>query len=347
MDTKQLLLDFSSLTGVSGREGEAANYGASLLAPYGKISRTPLGSVVCRVREPCPGQPHILLDAHIDEIGMVVTYIEESGFLRVAACGGIDRRLLLAAPVFIHGQAGPVQGVVCSVPPHLAGENDKKNKKVDEIYIDIGFDSKEESAKQVAPGDVVTICSESRALLGGHVSGKAIDDRAGCVSLLKALEYLGDFPLACGLSVLFSSMEETGGAGAKTAAYELAPTHAVAVDVSFGHTPDAPKEKCGQLHEGPMIGIAPILSRTLTQKLTELAKAEGIPYQVEVMGGKTSTNADHIAVARGGVQTALLSIPQKYMHTPIETVAVCDVENTARLLCAFVKFISQSEGVRK
>lgn len=335
MDTKQLLLQFSAVCGVAGRETEAADYAKKLLEPYGAVTVSPLGSVICAVREPALGGDHILLDAHIDEIGMVVTFITDDGFLRVGPCGGIDRRLLAASPVTVHTAEDAINGVVCSVPPHLS-DGEKKNQKVEDIYIDIGL-SGEEAEAAVLPGDIVTLQSASRALLNGLVSGKAIDDRAGCVAHLKALEYLGDTKLSCGLTVVFSSMEEVGGQGAKTAAYTAAPTHAIAVDVSFAFTPDSRKDKCGALKQGPMIGFAPILDRELSDKLAEVAKAQDIPCQREVMGGRTGTNADSIVTAQGGVVTGLISIPQKYMHTPIETVAVQDVEDTGKLIAAYIK----------
>lgn len=331
MDTKQLLLELSARTGVAGREDDVAAYASMLLQHFGPVTTTALGSVLCTVRPAKPGKPHLLLDAHMDEIGLMVTFIEKDGFLRVGACGGIDRRLLAAAPVTVCTAAGPISGVVCSVPPHLSS-SEKKNQKVEDIYVDIGGQN-----DNVRPGDVVTLQSNPRSLLGDLVSGKSLDDRAGCVAHIKALEYLGDLPLSCGLSVVFSTMEEVGGMGAKTAAYEVNPTHAIAVDVSFAHTPDARKETCGQLKKGPMIGYAPILSRQMSDELAEVAGRENIPCQYEVMGGKTGTNADQIATAHGGVITGLLSIPQKYMHTPLETVAVCDVENTGRLIAAYIK----------
>lgn len=338
METKQMLLEFSALTGVSGAEDEAARYGAKLLEAYGKVRVSPLGSVICTVREPRDNGIHIMLDAHIDEIGMSVSYIEEKGFLRVGETSSIDNRVLPASTVTIHSKSGPVAGVICSVPPHLS-KSGEKNKKTGEIYIDIGADNKTEAEKLVALGDRVTIKSYPRELLNGLVSGKALDDRAGCTALVKTLEYLGldNTPLACGLTVVFSTMEEVGHQGAKTAAYEVNPTHAVAVDVSFAHTPQAVKEKCGEIRKGPMIGFAPILNADISKQLMKLAEENGIPCQPEVMSGRTGTNADDIAVSRAGVKTACVSIPQKYMHTPIETVAVEDVENTARLLAAFIR----------
>lgn len=337
MDTTQLLLAFSALNGVAGHEDAAAAFAAEQLRPFGTVQTTALGSVLCTVREPAPGTPHLLLDAHMDEIGLVVTAIDgESGFLRVGACGGVDRRLLAATPVTVHTAGGAVTGVVSSTPPHLAGDGEKKNPRVEDLYIDVGLDAAL-CRERIAPGDLVTPCAEPRALLGGQVSGKAMDDRAGCVAHLKALEYLGDTPLSCGVTVLFSTMEEVGCQGATTAAWQVNPTHAIAVDVSFAHTPDARKEKCGELKKGPMIGFAPILNRTMSQDLVAAAQAADIPCQREVMGGRTGTNADGIAATRRGVVTGLLSIPLKYMHTPIETVAVSDVENTGKLIAAYIK----------
>lgn len=348
MDTKQMLLEFSAMTGVSGAETEAARYGIKLLEPYGKVRVSALGSVICTVREPTACGPdgngaHVMLDAHIDEIGMTVTYIEEKGFLRVGETRSVDRRALLASPVTVHTESGPVPGVICSIPPHLGKSGDKpKNKKTGEIYIDIGADGKAEAEKLVTPGDRVTMRSSARELLNGLVSGKALDDRAGCVALVKALEYLRleDSPLNCGLTVVFSSMEETGHQGAKTAAFEINPTHAVVVDVSHGYMPLAKKEDCGELGKGPMIGFAPVLNADMSKRLQKLARENEIPCQPEVMSGRTGTNADDIAVTRAGVRTACLSIPQRYMHTPVETVSTDDVENTAKLVAAFIRDLS-------
>jgi len=225
---------------------------------------------------------------------------------------------------------------VCSTPPHLSSDEEKTNKKVEELYIDVGL-TREAAEKRIAPGDRVTIDACPRIMLNGFVSGKALDDRAGCVALLCGLEQLKGVPLRCGLSVLFSSMEEVGGQGAGTAAHRVNPTHAVVVDVSFGHTPDAPREKCGEMKKGPMIGFSPILDRGMSQGFVALAEEREIPSQREVMSGKTGTNADRIVTTRGGVKTGMLSIPLKYMHTPIETVAVEDVENTGKLLAAYAE----------
>lgn len=335
-NTKDLLLGLSAAVGVSGCESPVADRLRELLAPYGEGKLSPLGSLYATVRPPKEGQPHVLLAAHMDEIGLVVTYIEENGFLRVAPVGGVDRRVITAAPVTVHTAAGPVKGVVTSIPPHLQQGDEKDLPKVEDVFVDIGCTG-EEAARRVRLGDRATIDAQPRELLNGLVSGKALDNRASCACVLKILELLGEEPLPCGLTVAFTTQEETGGVGAKTVASLVAPTHAVALDVSFGHTPDAPRHKCGLLDGGPMIGIAPILDFALSRKLEEVAKEQGIPFQLEVMNSSTGTDADSIAGAGCGIKTALLSIPERYMHSPIEVLSPRDVDHTAQLLAAFLK----------
>ena len=336
MNTTQLLLELSALTGVSGREEAAARRLGELLSPYGEVKTSPLGSIYATVREPKEGGPHVLLAAHMDEIGLVVTYIEENGFLRVAPVGGVDRRIITAAPVTIHTENGPVKGVVTSIPPHLQKGEETDLPHVEDVFVDIGCDGAE-AARRVRLGDRATIDAQSRELLGGLVSGKALDNRASCACILKALELVQGEDLPCGLTVAFTTQEETGGVGAKTVAHLVNPTHAVALDVSFGHTPDAPRHKCGILEGGPMIGIAPILDCCLSRKLEEIAKKENIPFQLEVMNSSTGTDADSIAGTGCGIKTALISIPERYMHSPIEVLSPRDVDHTAQLLAAFLK----------
>jgi len=346
-DTKTLIVELSSLIGVSGVESEVAKKSKELLSRFGKVSITPLGSVLCEVMPPKEGRPNLLLDAHIDEIGMIVTFIEESGFIKVAPCGGVDRRVLSASQVSIHTKSGIVIGVVCSTPPHLFEDKEKKNKKVEEIHIDVGL-NREEAQRLIAPGDRVTLCSRPIELLNRRIAGKAMDCRAGCAAIILALEQISDSleNLDIGLSVLFSSMEEIGGQGAKTGAWQISPTHAIAVDLSFAYTPDAAREKCAEMDGGPMIGIAPILSDAMSKELEVIAKSEGIPYQFEIMSGKTGTDADSIAAIRAGVRCGLISIPLRYMHTPIETISATDLENTARLIAAYTKALGGGKEAR-
>jgi len=345
MNLKQTLIELSALCCVAGDENGVWADIARLLEPYGEVTQNLVGSVICKVREPQPGQAHLMLDAHIDEIGMRIAQIDENGFLQVVAIGGVDIRTLPASPVIIHGKKGRIKGVICSTPPHLAGTGEKKFAPVSEIYIDIGH-TKEKAGDLVSPGDVVTLIAPPRELLGDKLCGKSLDNRAGCAGLLYALELLEGVQMECGLSVVFSSLEEAGGSGAKTAAHALRPTHAVVVDASFAHTPGADRTKCGEMGGGPMIGNAPILSKEVTQALIAAAKTADIPFQHEILPRSTGTNADHIAISRGGVKTGLVSFPLKYMHTPVECVAISDIENTGRLIAEFVKSFSQGGAGR-
>jgi len=334
MSTAKMILELSKANGISGMEGEAIEVAQKMLQELGQCTVAALGSLLCTVKTASPDKPHIMLTAHIDEIGLIVTYIDDEGFLRVGNCGGIDRSMLLASQVVVHTADGTLSGVVCTIPPHL-NPDDSKLPKVEDIYIDVGMDAKT-AREKIVLGDRVSFLSEAREMLGGKVCAKTIDDRGGCASVILAAKQLAQCKLDCSVTVALTSMEEAGGQGAKTAAYQLMPTHAIAVDVSFGHTPDAPRHKCGIVGEGPMIGVSPILDNRMFMQIKACAKRHEIPYQLEVMGGNTGTDVDGIAVTGAGVRCALLSIPLRYMHTPIEIVSVSDVEAVANLIAAFV-----------
>ncbi len=181
-----------------------------------------------------------------------------------------------------------------------------------------------------------TYVSRFAELQNGRVTSRSLDDRSGAAAILHALELLKDKPFGCSLTVVFSSQEETGGMGAATTAYRVKPDAAIAVDVSFALTSDADEVKCGKMGGGAMIGISPILNHGMTDELVSIAKTRRILWQTEVMGGRTSTNADQISIAAGGVRTALLSIPLKYMHTPVEVVQVSDVEAVGSLIAQYI-----------
>lgn len=337
MDIKKTLFEFTQVNSTSGAENNAVEYAMKALAPYGKVVATPLKSVICTVKEPEEGKPHIMLEAHMDEIGLIVTHIDDNGFLKVSNIGGVDRNSVMAAPVTIHTSAGEdIKAVVCSIPPHLS-DDQSKLPKISEISIDTGLSAEEVKAK-IHLGDRITFDSVPAEMLNNTVTCKAQDDRACCVIMLRALELLKDAELNCGLSVVFASMEEVGGHGAKTAAYTVNPTHAIVSDVSFAYTPDVQPHQVGKVGKGGLIGYASLLSDEMSNKLVALGDELNIPYQVEPMGGYgTGTDADEVATTRNGVKTALISLPQKYMHTIIETISLDDMENTAKLIAEYVK----------
>lgn len=336
MDTLQnLTLKLASTPGVSGCESPIVNLAAEWLAPLGTCETTPLGSLICKIKQPSPGRPHLVLNAHLDQIGLVVTQIEESGFLRIAPVGGCDRAVLPSAQIQVHTKDAILPGVVCTIPPHLS-TGDKTLPKVEELAIDIGF-SAEEAKKRVAPGDRVTCVSTPLLLKNGRISAQSLDDRAGCAVVMWAAKALAQLPLQCGLSLLLSTHEEVGEQGAQTGVRMLMPTHSIIVDVSFAHTPDAQRSQCGVLDGGAMLGCAPILDNGMFTALRKTAEQEKIPYQLEIMSGATGTDADKIAVCGAGVRCAMLSIPLRYMHTPVEVVTLSDLEAVANLITAYAQ----------
>jgi endoglucanase len=281
------------------------------------------------------GDTHILLDAHLDQIGLIVTGIDKTGFLRVAKCGGADARVLAGHEVTVHGRE-KLFGVVCSTPPHLTKPEDK-NKAVafDKLGVDIGL-SFEQASKLVSPGDRITLNGKFTPLLGTRVCSPALDDRAGIAVILRALDILSGKEHHCHITALFSVQEEVSGGGASTSAFSSRPDEAIAVDVSFALAPDCPPEKCGRLGEGVMIGCSPCLDSHMRTVLQEICASKAIPSQTEVMGGRTGTNADDISLCAGGIRTSLLSIPLRNMHTGAEIADTVDLEAAAQLIAEYI-----------
>lgn len=278
---------------------------------------------------------HIMLDAHIDQIGLVVTNILENGFLKVASCGGVDSRILPGSTLKIYGKK-VITGIVCSTPPHLIKNKDNKYLKVDELYVDTGLSSEE--AKQNIPlYSYIGFDNNPQKLLNNKITAPALDNRAGVAALIYCAKILSKSDLDLKVSIVLSSGEETTTVGAKTASFDLFPQESIAVDVSFAADPNVSKENKGILGSGPMIGFAPSLSKEISQKLIKISKKNDIPYQYEIMGGKTGTNADEISITKSGIKTGLVSIPIRYMHTPIETADISDIKNTAKLLALYIK----------
>lgn len=334
MDSFELLKTLCGPDGLSGKEGAVREAALSAVSTCAPPEVTPLGSLLLPIKRIPGAKEHILLDAHIDQIGMVVTGITEEGFLRVNAVGGLDTRTLPAATLTVYGKK-PLPGVICSVPPHVSS-GESGFPKVEELAVDVGL-SKAEAEEVISLGDYAAFDAPLARLLGKRVTGRALDNRAGAAAVLLAANALFEKELPFDLTVLLSSMEEVGLQGARTGAFSAQPTKAIVVDVSFGLTPELRPTQGGKVDGGPMLGISPILDRDLFEKLRQVAKEEAIDCQVEVMGGTTGTNADAITLTRGGVKTALVSVPLKYMHTPVEVIDLSDIEATAALIAAYLE----------
>lgn len=329
-----LLQELCAAAGVNG-VSQAAELLASKLAAYVPQVHTDAMGNVWGVR-PSGNEnaPTLLLEAHVDEIGFIVTDVLDNGFLRVAPCGGADARTLAAQPVVVLCEP-PLNGVFCSTPPHLSG-GDEALLKIEERGIDVGLPADEARAR-IPLGTRVMFAPRFDRLLGDRVCAKALDDRAGCAAILRTLALVKDKALPWNVAVLFCVQEELGTRGAGPAAFALEPEAAIAVDVSFAHTPDANRATCGVLGGGVMLGVSPVLDEAITKQLRTLAQLHDIPLQYEGMGGKTGTDADAITVARVGIPTGLLSIPLRYMHTPVEVASLSDIEAVAALMAAFAE----------
>ena len=332
MTTTELCFRLAAIDGTSGDETAAAKEIQSLFSPFMQTSIDTLGSVCATCGN---GKTRILLDAHIDRIGLAVRGIDEKGFLLVSAVGGVDPRVLVGSEVTVMGKQ-PLPGVICSTPPHLLTKEQKEaGVEVKDLAIDIGMDH-ESAARQVQIGDRVMLPDNQHQLLGTRIVSAGFDDRCGVAALYLAAKQVCDKLQNCTLLVQCSVQEEVGGSGAKTGAFACDADYAIAVDVGFGGDPYCDKTETIALGGGPSIGIAPVLDHALTQELIAVAKENNIPYQHDVMRGRTGTNADLIQPSRGGVKTGLLSIPLRSMHTPVEVIDTTDIEQTAALLAAWI-----------
>ena len=274
----------------------------------------------------------LMLDAHIDEVSFVVTNVDNNGFVTVQNAGGIDIRTLPAKAVLIHGNE-KVKGVFVSTPPHLSsGEieyNDLSKIKIDTC---LGVKAKD----LISLGDTVTFSAKPTELSGSRVTGKSFDDRAGVTVLLELAKRLKGKKLP--INVVFSVVdgEELGLRGAIPATFELSPDEAIAVDVTFATAPDVSSNEGGYLSKGAMIGVSPVLDRYMTDKLNSIAYDNEIPYQNEVMGRTTGTDADVISVSGEGVRTGLISIPIRNMHTDCEIVDLADIKSCCDILEKYI-----------
>lgn len=332
MDIKAALRALTEEIGVSGDEFSASRKAAELLAEYAEnVSVDGFGNVVGFVKCGKPNAQTLLLDAHIDRVGLIVTYIDDNGFLSVGTCGSPDIKTYLAQSVTVHGRRA-VRGVVSTLPPHVSKDN--KAPEIGDISIDVGM-SKAQAEEVISLGDRVTVDSRFRELCGGLISAPAVDDRSGVCAVLEALDMLKCKPLKYDLAVCFSAQEETGERGAKQAAFRIQPDEALVVDVSFGRTPDSAPKETAELGSGVMIGFSACLDKAMSNTLRELAERRDIPCTREIMPSSTGTNADAVAVAGKGVKCCTLSFPIRYMHTPVETVDLDDISAAARLIAAY------------
>lgn len=336
MQIAPLLKKLSEARGVSGYEAEVRGIVAEEFRRYAdEVQTDKLGSVVALKRgEGEEPRRRIMLAGHMDEIGLMVTRLEQ-GFLHFTEIGGFDERTLLGQEVMVHGRKD-LPGIIGSRPPHvLPPEEREKTIDMDKLFIDVGM-GEEEMKRLVRVGDLATLRRGFTPLQGDLVAGKAFDDRAAVAAILVCLEGLASVRHAWDVYAVATVQEEMGLRGAITSAYGLAPDVGIAVDVGFGDQPGVSEAETLEMGKGPAIAFGPNIHPRLHEALVEVARELEIPYQVEPVPGRSGTDAWAIQVTREGIPTALLSIPLRYMHTSVETLSLKDVERTGRLMAGFI-----------
>ena len=333
MELKEVLFALCAAHGVSGSEDSAFAAARRFLEPFAESIYYDANGNLYYTAGNQQAEKTLLLDAHLDRIGLIVTDINDKGFVKVDKCGGIDIRTLQNT---VFETANGVKGTVCCLPPHLSDGSEDKASPISKTWLDFGMNAGEVK-QHLKIGDVLTYAAKPAMLLCGKITAPALDNRCGVAALIRTAELIYGKECQYKVVILLSSQEETYGTGAATGAFRINADEAIVVDVSFANQPDVSGQYAGiSLQKGPMVGIAPVLNRQMGNKLIALAKEQKIPYQLEPIAGRTGTNADRIALTKAGVRTAMVSIPERYMHTQAEVIHPDDVENTARLIAEYI-----------
>jgi endoglucanase len=327
--------------GPAGAEGPAAAVFREACIEVGAEAATDhVGSTVARLPGSGGGLSTAVL-GHIDEIGLAVSHIDDQGYLWFIPIGGWDPVILVGQRVELATKDGPVTGVIGKKPIHLLDEDDRKRTpKLKDLHIDIGARDGDEARSRVRVGDTAVIAGAPVELANGRVASRSLDNRLGCYVAYETLRLLAEDPPAGDVYGVAVSQEEITFQGAITTSYALQPDVALVIDVT--HATDAPgiDEKDNGRHHfgsGPAIFRSASLNPAVFELLVEAAEAEGIPYTVEATGRATGTDADAVVNSRAGIPTGCLGIPLRYMHSPVETVQLSDVTETARLCAAFAR----------
>lgn len=337
LDIKRFLKDICEAPGVSGYEHHVAKVIKAAFCQFcDEVRQDRLGNVVFYKKGTGESnRPRILLAAHMDEIGLMVTKVEEGGFLRFTAVGGIDPRTIVGQEVILYGKE-TLAGVIGAKPPHLTDDEERgKGHKIEDLHIDVGL-PEDQVRKLAAPGTLAVIRRELIELAGNSIAAKALDDRAGIAVLLTCLDELERLQHSADVYAVATVQEEVGVRGAAVATYGVVPDIGIAVDVTHGEMPGVPEHDVSYIGKGPALTLGPNIHPKVGKELVRLAKEYRIPYQIEVTPGVTGTDARAIQVTRGGIATGLVSIPLRYMHTSVELLDLDDIKQAGRLLAHFI-----------
>jgi endoglucanase len=297
------------------------------------------------------GNPRVMLTAHCDELGFLIRYIDEAGFLYFAPIGGFDTATLPGNRITLHAPSGPVLGVIGRKPIHnLRGEERDRLPRLSDLWIDIGATSREEALALVPLGTVATRAVELETLRGDTVVSRALDDKSGIFAVIEAVRRIHARGTELQAEVVFVSsvQEEVGSRGANTSTYGVDPLIAIAVDVTFtSDHPGTSKQDIGdiKLNGGPVITIGGRVNPRIYQLLVQAAQDAGLAWQLDAQASATYTDTDNIQIIRAGVATALISIPCRYLHSSSEIVSLKDVDEVAELLARFVLALNADTNV--
>jgi len=329
-----------STPGPSGNEGAAAKVWREEAEGFAEVRGDRMGNSFATLN--AGGSPKVMLSGHVDEIGLMITHIDDQGLLRFTGVGGWDPQVLVGQRVRIQTSAGEIFGVIGKKAIHvMEAEERKKVSEIKSLWIDIGASDGDEAKGMVRVGDVGVLDQALLELPNGRIASRSLDNRMGAFVVLEALRLLSEEDeIAAEIVAVASVQEEIGLYGARGAAFGLDPDAAIAVDVTHAtDTPGVPKNENGDhaLGSGPVIARAPNLSPIVSDGLIAAAEEAGIAYTLEAESGSTVTDAAAIQFTRAGIATGLVSCPNRYMHSPNEIVDLGDLVNCARLISAYVK----------
>ncbi len=332
IEYKKLLREMTAIPSVSGFERRAAE---TLLPTVGEYFDDavidPVGNLILKRSCGREDAPRIMLDAHFDEVGFIVSDITDGGFVKAEPVGGLDPSVLSSTEVVIYGRE-PVYGLFCVTPPHLVSKDDEgKLPKISEMTIETGY-GKEELEKIVSVGDPIGYRASGADLSFGVIAGRGFDDKSCGAALICAAADTPRDELAGDVYVTLSSREETGGGGASVAAREIDPDFAVVTDVNFAKAPGVEARESGERGGGPMVSLSAVTCRRLTAGILKIAKKAGIPVQTVVESSNTGTNANLLLITGDGVPVAVVSLPLGGMHTFSETLSLDDADKFIGLI---------------
>jgi len=344
MSIPPLLRDLLTAVGPSGREGPAAALWREAASEFAEVSSDTLGTSFARVPAD-EGSPTLAIVGHIDEIGVTVTHVGDDGLLAYSVLGGFDPEQLAGQRVLIAGREGTVTGVVGRRNLSRDERREHPALKHSDLHLDIGATSREDAERLVRPGDVGVWVGEPVELANNRIASRALDNRLGAYAALEAARRAagaGDTQVE--LVAVAAVQEELGYHGARTAAYSLDPQVAIAIDVTWAtNVPGGNPKRIGkiELGGGAAVAVGPVVHTVVSDLLRETAEAEGLGYCVEVYSDRTQTDADAFHVSRAGVPTGVVSVPVRYMHSPVELCSLDDLEAVIALVAAFARRLTR------